>query len=245
MDAIITEESFLDFKCPYCGHPVSFPPDAAGHVQECPNCMESVIVPTDGSDAGRPLPFPLTTPRLILRRLQAGDWKDLLEIVSDEETFRYMEGRPLGEEQVLGWLEADRHVKLTTANQPFYLGIQVQDGGQLVGYAMLSFTEPQRLQAELQVIVGRGHQRKGLATEAAAALLSFCFDGIALHRVTAHCDPRNLAAGRVGDKVGLRREGVFRQDHLLNGEWADTAWYAMLNEEYQAADSVAAPPGAA
>ncbi len=245
MDAIITEESFLDFKCPYCGGPVSFPRDTAGHVQECPNCMESVIVPADGSDAGRPLPFPLTTPRLVLRRFQAGDGKDLLEIVSDEEMFRYGEGRPMGEEEVLGWLETDRHVKLTTANQPFYLGIQTQDGGQLVGYATLSFAEPQRLQTEIHVTVGRGQQRKGFATEAFAVLLSFCFDGIALHRVTARCDPRNLAVGRVCDKVGLRREGVFRQDHLLNGEWADTAWYAILNEEYRAAGSAAPPPGAA
>ncbi len=245
MDAIITEDSFLAFKCPSCGNPVSFPQDTAGHVQECPNCTESVIVPDDGSEAGRPLPFPLATPRLVLRRFQPGDWKDLLEIVSDEEMFRYGEGRPLGEEEVLGWLETDRHVKLTTANQPFYLGIQLPDGGKLVGYATLSFAEPQRLQAELRVTVGRGHQRTGLATEAVAVLLSFCFDGIALHRVTARCDPRNLAAGRVCDKVGLRREGVFQQDHLLNGEWADTAWYAMLNEEYRAADNAAAPPGAA
>lgn len=245
MDTIITEESFLDFKCPYCGNPISFPQDTAGHVQECPNCMESVIVPADSSDAGRPLPFPLTTPRLVLRRLQPGDWEDLLKVVSDEEVFRYREGRLLGEEQVLGWLEADRHVKLTTANQPFCLGIQTQDGGKLVGYATLSFAEPQRLQTEIHVTVGPGHQRTGLATEAVAGLLSFCFDGIALHRVTAHCDPRDLAACRVCDKVGLRREGVFLQDHLLNGEWADTAWYAMLSEEYRVADNAAAPPGAA
>lgn len=245
MDAIITEESFIDFKCPYCGDPVSFPENCAGRLQECPNCSESVIVPADGSPVGRPLPFPLTTPRLALRRLQASDWNELLEVVSDEELFRYLEGRPLGEEEVLGWLESDRHVKLTTASQPFYLGVQVQDDGKLIGYAALNFVEPQRLQAELRVVLGRGHQRKGFGAEIVAVLLSFCLDGIGLHRVTARCDPRHLAANRVCEKAGLRREGEFRQDHFRNGEWADTACFAILAGEYRAAASAAAPPGAA
>src|ERR1039457_3211455 len=82
---MITEESFIDFKCPYCGDSVSFPRESAGLAQACPNCTQSVIVPDDGSEVGHQIPLHITTPRLLLRRLAGGDWRDLLELISDEE----------------------------------------------------------------------------------------------------------------------------------------------------------------
>ena len=139
---MITEESFIDFRCPYCGETISFPRENAGHPQACPGCTESVIVPEDGSPEGGKLPLPITTQRLVLRRFAPVDWQDLLECLSDEETFRHMDGRPLEEEDVLHWLERERQVKLTTPDQAFYLGIQSQESDKLIGYVSLSFPEP-------------------------------------------------------------------------------------------------------
>src|ERR1035441_6751594 len=98
---MITEESFIDFKCPYCSEPVSFPRESTGFAQACPNCTQSLIVPGDGSEVGHQIPLPVATPKLVLRRLAGSDWKDLLEIISDEEFFRYQDGVPLDEDGVL------------------------------------------------------------------------------------------------------------------------------------------------
>ena len=170
-----------------------------------------------------------------MRRLQGGDWKDLLECLSDEELFRYTDGRPLEEEEIIRWLEGDHHVRLTTPNQTFYLGITLQDGGKLIGYVSLSFTDPQRLQAMLAVFMNLNFQRQGFALEAVDAALGFCFEGIRLHRVTACCDSRNVAACQLFEKVGMRREGEFVKNHFSNGEWANSVWFAALGEEYRAA----------
>jgi len=237
---MLTEESFVDFKCPYCGDAVSFPGDCAGFAQACPNCTESVIVPEDGNATGRRLPLPVTTARLVLRRLQAGDWRDLMETLADEVMFRYADGRPLGEEEILRWLESDGHVKLTTPGQPFCLGLQLQGSDKLIGYLTLNFTDAQRLQAEFSMYVGRNHQRQGFATEAMAGLLEFCFAGIKLHRVTAACDSRHAAACRLFEKAGLRREGEFLQNHFADGGWQNTVCYAVLSQDYRKGND--APP---
>ena len=107
---MITEENFIDFKCPYCGDPVSFPHENAGSLQACPGCNESLIVPEDGSEIGGRIPLPITTSRLVLRRLTHGDWKDLLDLMSDEEFFRYQDGVPLDEDSVLRWPDSEAHV---------------------------------------------------------------------------------------------------------------------------------------
>jgi RimJ/RimL family protein N-acetyltransferase len=233
---MITEESFIDFKCPYCSEPVSFPRESAGFAQACPNCTQSLIVPNDGSEVGHQIPLPVATPRLVLRRLAGSDWKDLLELISDEEFFRYQDGVPLDEDGVLHWLESDAHVKLTTPDQTFYLGIQAQGDGKLIGYISLNFTDHQRLQVTFSIGLNRSFQRKGLALEAVEALLGFCFEGLNLHRVAGWCDSRNTAACRLLEKVGLRREGEFLKNRSVHGEWTNTLWFAALDEDYLQAD---------
>ena len=237
---MITEESFLDFKCPNCGEAVSFPKENAGFAQACPSCTQSLIVPDDGSEVGWQVPLPITTTRLVIRRLVGGDWKDLLELVSDEDPFHYVHSVPSDEDGVLHWLEAEAHVKLTTPDQMFHLGIEVQNGGKLIGYMRLNFTDPQRRQVGVSIFLHRSSQRQGYAHEAFVALLTFCFEGLRLHRVSAWCDSRNTAGCRLLEKAGLRREGEFLKDTWMDGEWLNSVWYALLEEEYLKADTTPA-----
>jgi Acetyltransferases, including N-acetylases of ribosomal proteins len=234
---MITEESFIDFKCPHCGELVSFPQESAGFAQACPNCTQSLIVPEDGSEVGWQIPLPITTARLVIRRLEGRDWKDLLELVSDEDPSRYVHTLPLDEEGILHWLEADAHVKITTPDQMLHLGIEVQKGGKLIGYMRLQFTDPQRLQVHFSLFLDRKFQRQGFAQEAVVALLTFCFEGLKLHRAAASCDNKNTAACRLLEKAGLKREGEFVKDTWSDGEWLNTVWYALLEEDFAKSES--------
>ena len=229
---MITEESFLDFKCPYCDATLSFPQENAGTLQACADCNESLVVPEDGSEISKPLPLPFKTSRLAIRRLAPGDWKDLMELTADESLFQYTPGRALGEEEVLHWLESDPHVKLTTPNQTFFLAIETREPAKLIGYIGLTQTEAPRQTADLSIFVNKAFQRQGFAWEAFSAVLDFCFEGIRLHRITASCDSRNAAARGLFEKLGLRREGESVKDHFYDGQWANTLWYAALQEEY-------------
>jgi RimJ/RimL family protein N-acetyltransferase len=237
-----TEESFLDFRCPHCGETVSFPSHRAGLAEVCPLCFESFIVPKVGDTMGRVIPFPLSTPRLILRRLRERDLPDLVELYADEEDsgeqeIDAQERKATEEERIIRWLQRDVQVKLTTPDQPFCLGIELQEGGKLIGCLELRFNGVDRLQGSIFVTVNRKHQRQGLASEAVAGLLDFCFETISMHRVTAACNSGDVGTVRMLEKVGMRREGVFLKDRRQLDEWLDTAYYALLGEEYQASIS--------
>ena len=228
---MITDEEFIDFACPYCREPVSFPMQQRGSLQQCPMCYESILTPDNPGELGRAIPVPFTTARLTLRRLATGDWKDLLEFLSDEEIYRYTYGIPLDEEAILRWLESDQHVKLTTPDQMFYLGMSLREGEKLIGVVGLRLTAPDLLQANVMVQLNRAFQKQGFASEALAGVLQFCFESVRLHRVSASCDTRNEPALKLFSKVGFRKEGEFLQDTLLHGHWASTGWHAILREE--------------
>src|SRR3989442_3868610 len=159
------DQDFIDSKCPYCDEAVSFPQDSARRVQECPNCAESLILPRKPGDPGQKVPLPITTPRLTLRRLATADWKDLLELLSDEDLFQYSENGPVNEEQILRWLETDKHVKLTTPNTTFCLGVAIQSSGKVIGVIYLNFRDESQLQVTVRVYTNRNFQRQGFAAE--------------------------------------------------------------------------------
>ncbi len=239
---MLTEESFVDFHCPYCGEPVSFPLDHGGTAQACPTCNESVIVPERSGDPGGKIPLPTETGRLILRRFAAGDWKDLLQILGHEELFQYVEGGPLDEDAVLNWLQRDQHVRFTTPGQPIHVGIELKEGNRLIGFGTLHFVEPERRQVQFDLLVSPEFQKQGIGLEAAEATLGLCFDGLKMHRVSVSFNGRNEAARKLAEKLGLRREGAFLKNRLMRGMWTDTVFYAALAEEWSEASKNASQP---
>src|SRR5688572_20220290 len=113
------EPQFRDYKCPYCRETVSFTDELSGTAQECPNCFEALVVPKEAQEFANPVPVPIRTPRLLLRRLVASDYKDLEEILGDEETLRYVPSLPQDDQSILKWLDADALVKITSPHTTF------------------------------------------------------------------------------------------------------------------------------
>ena len=88
---------------------------------------------------------------------------------------------------------------------------------------------------EIGFIVHPDHQGHGYATEAARVLLELAFEHLRLHRVCARLEPRNVASGRVLEKLGMRREAHLVENEFVKNEWQSELVYAMLRREWEAA----------
>ena len=74
----------------------------------------------------------------------------------------------------------------------------------------------------------------GYATEAVRELLRYCFDELAVHRVTANCFLANETSRRLMERVGMRRETHAIGESLhRSGQWLDTVGYAVLADEWR------------
>jgi RimJ/RimL family protein N-acetyltransferase len=234
------EERMIDCKCPYCGESVSFTAMNAGTAQECPFCMAALIVPKESCEIGGRFPLPIETPRLILRRLTHGDADALAQLVSDKELLVYLSLPAKNEEDVADWLDADAKVDLSRLNPELFLAIQLQENEKLLGLVSIRYGNGDYRVPEVTVVIGRSEQRKGYGTEALRGVLGFGFRGLNLRRITAHCDSRNAAFIALAAKAGLRQEGAAFEDRYFEEKWVDTAYFAMLQSEYEGA----APPSA-
>jgi RimJ/RimL family protein N-acetyltransferase len=122
---------------------------------------------------------------------------------------------------------------------PRELAVIERASGELVGH--MAF-HPWLGAREIGWVIGRPHQQRGYATEAARALVAHAFETLGAHRVVATCQPQNIASWRIMEKLGMRREAHFRQ-HLPrpNGEWWDEYFYALLAQDHFGGAGAAIP----
>lgn len=87
-------------------------------------------------------------------------------------------------------------------------------------------------QAEIGWVLDPAVQGRGLGTDFAAALRDIALDGLGVRRIEASCFAENHASRRVMEKIGMRLEGLFREESLhRSGRWLDGASYALLASE--------------
>lgn len=222
MNEETAEPGFIDSKCPHCGADISFPETQIGSAQDCPICMQTIVVPERGSEVARTLPLPIQAPHLLLRRFEPDDWKDALEFMSDESLFEFIDWPPLDEDEITKWLERDRTRRLTDEERSLFLAIELTSTHKVIGYASIFFQDETRLQGGFSIIIHRSYQHRGHGTEAARAVMNFWFRGLNLHRVWVHCYSRDTFGCHMLAKAGMRREGEFIQNRFANGGWRDT-----------------------
>jgi RimJ/RimL family protein N-acetyltransferase len=79
---------------------------------------------------------------------------------------------------------------------------------------------------------GTPMQRTAAATEAIYLLARHVFDDLGYRRLEWKCDALNSASRRAAERFGFTFEGVFRKHLVAKGRNRDSAWYAMLDDEW-------------
>jgi len=168
----------------------------------------------------------LETQRLTLRRFASSDGPAIHRYMRDRVVTRWLpEGR-------LNKAGAQTFADRNAGRRRRAIAVVERASGELVGH-MAFHPWFGRATHEIGWAIGRPHQQRGYATEAARALIAHAFETLRCHRVIATCQPQNVASWRVMDKLGMRREAHFRQGLLREtGEWWDEYFYALLAEEY-------------
>jgi RimJ/RimL family protein N-acetyltransferase len=79
---------------------------------------------------------------------------------------------------------------------------------------------------------GTAMQRTIAATESIYLLARRAFDELGYRRLEWKCNALNAASRRAADRFGFTFEGVFRNHMVVKGRNRDTAWYAIIDEDW-------------
>jgi RimJ/RimL family protein N-acetyltransferase len=75
-------------------------------------------------------------------------------------------------------------------------------------------------------------QRTTAATESIYLLARHAFDDLGYRRLEWKCNALNAASRHAAERFGFTFEGVFRKHMVIKGRNRDTAWYAIVEDDW-------------
>ena len=180
--------------------------------------------------------LPIETERLWLRRYRDRDLSDILEFSSDADFWlaRNLDWS-VSEEGIKEYWEAQRDTEPGTDHKWFSLVVELKAEGKAIGQVGIGVVKMGEFrQGMIGWLLGRKYQGRGLATEAARALVTAGFCDLGLHRIYARTGRDNRRSWLLMERLGMRREAHFRESHVVEGEWRDEFVYAVLADEWRA-----------
>ena len=170
----------------------------------------------------------LQTEILKVRTFRDSDYTDVHEYLSKPSVYKYEPG------EVLDLFECKKLVKARATGNTF-LAIELLTEKKVIGHLYFYQLDPKNLLTwELGFITNPGYQRKGYTSQAADLLMDYAFNILGAHRITAQCNPENIASWKLLEKIGMSREGYLKKNIYFNETadgkpiWQDTYLYAKL-----------------
>jgi ribosomal-protein-alanine N-acetyltransferase len=149
----------------------------------------------------------LEAERLVIRPFTIDDAEALHKIVNQEDVMRFLPEGVMSLDEVkrtLTWL-IDCYGKNTPQNiVKFSVAVVLKDSEELIGWVGLGPLDFEPAETEIYFGLARAHWGKGLATEAAGAMLRFGLQVIGLPRIVAVVNQENAASVCVIEKLGMK-----------------------------------------
>jgi RimJ/RimL family protein N-acetyltransferase len=125
----------------------------------------------------------------------------MVEVLADPSLHEFTGGSPPGLAEL-----TDRYARQAVGHSPsgdqWWLNWVVTLDGAPVGYVQATVVTVVGVEAEIAWVLDPRHQGRGLATEAAAAVVDW-LAAAGVDRLVAHIHPDHVASARVAERLGL------------------------------------------
>ena len=148
-----------------------------------------------------------------------------------EALWTYMPYGPFEDEAAMrDWLETCA----ASADPDFRVVTSAADGAPLGMASYLNMVRADRRLELGHIWYGPAAQGTAVNTETVYLMLAESFDHLGARRVEWKCDALNRRSRRAALRLGFRFEGIFRQHMIVKGRNRDTAWFALVDEDWPA-----------
>ena len=172
----------------------------------------------------------LHTQRLILRKITPEVLNYIHTTMDDNALLEFF-----GTDEAGLQSQKDKFTKgMVTFNRTF-INFQILDkaSGKVIGNCGFHTWYPLHNRAEIGYDIIEPYRRKGLMTEAVAAVLNYGFNQMGLHRVEALTATYNEASQKIIGHFNFTLEGTLREHYNVSGIMEDSVMYSLLKNEFK------------
>ena len=176
--------------------------------------------------------FPeLNTQRLLLRQMTQEDDRSLLDVLSDEDTCKYLTHNAVNDMAIIQRMISGMQ-RFFDDKQRIRWGIAERQDNSIIGHCGFFDIDNANSCAEISYCLKSGLWGQGIMTEAVDAMLKFGFEDYGLNRIVAKVMKENIGSIKVLQKLGFVHEGLLRESLYKNGQYHDLMIYSILQNEF-------------
>ncbi len=173
----------------------------------------------------------IETNRLILKRLSPEDMSYIFDHFSKSEIMEILGHR--SEEDYVK--EANKHKSgYASYNRRFLLFLLIdKSSGQIIGRCGIHNWNKDHKRAEIGYVMEvEDFKKKGLMSEATAAIIDYGFRILKLNRIEAIVGTNNVPSWKIMEKNKFKKEGLMRRYFYINDQYEDAEFFSLLSDEY-------------
>lgn len=159
----------------------------------------------------------------------AADLYDAYGQAADGRDWTYLFAEPFTDRESF-----DRYLAQAAAStDPLHYAVIDRANDKAVGTFALMRIEPVHGVIEVgSVTFSPSLKKTRLSTEAQYLLMRYVFDNLKYRRYEWKCDSLNAPSRKTAQRLGFEFEGIFRQAIVYKGRNRDTAWYAIIDQDW-------------
>lgn len=175
----------------------------------------------------------IETERLLLREFEYSDNESMRKYWISDEKIQSLYSEPVYSTEAEVKALLDKYISSYQKNDYYRWAVINKGSGECIGQIAYFLVDSKNHFAEIEYCIGSEFQCKGLATEAARAVVSYGFEKINLHKVQICAKTINAPSIRVIKKCGLTYEGTLRDYFYMNGEYVGRLFFSILRNEWE------------
>lgn len=164
---------------------------------------------------------------ITIRKFNETDISNKVIWINDERNNKYLHyDIPIDYEGTVVWYNRNKD------NDNRYDGVIEVDGIPCGLIGLLSI-DRKNLKAEYYISMGNVEMKgKGVAKKASEEILEFAFCSLGLNKVYLYTEVDNVAAQKLFEKVGFKKEGRLNADMFYRGKFIDRYVYGICKSDY-------------
>ncbi len=169
--------------------------------------------------------------RLLIRRLERRDYRDMYEYARLSEVTRYLLWNPHpSPDYTRNYIMSIQ--KCYKSGEYFDYAVILKCEQKMIGTCGFTKIDADNNSAEVGYVLNPAYHKKGYATEALIALMRFGINDMGINRIEAKYMVGNDESRKVMERCGMRFEGIHRQQMLIKGSYADIGVCALTHNDF-------------
>ena len=166
--------------------------------------------------------------RISIRKFEEKDIKNKIKWINDSNNNQFLHYElPLEYEKTLNWFNKN-------INNENRFDAVIEYEKIPVGIIGLLNIDYKNKKAEYYITLGENQYKgKGIAYQSSIMLLKYAFNELKLNKIYLYTEVENVRAQKLFKKLGFNKEGILKEDLIINNEKKDRYIYAIFRNQWK------------